>query len=556
MFAYRDALLRMLEAEENQSIWTLIFIDCVKKSKSEQEIKECMKKLDDKIQNNNIPDACKVLEYIMVHDIKNIAFYVSRMQKLLRKNKANITLVAESLYRYFNLVGQISDKKKLNKTIKELGLSLELSKEIKKRGKFASRKKASSANSRSSYLEIPEEFLRDPFRNTNLLRYFSNNTELLKKMPFKGKHVFFTLHFLRDLIPFIKAAMNLGLDMEKAHFFYKDYPYPQKEAIKKWLEKQGATVGPRSHIPKILKQFADRYRGIDKILVVEDGGFFVPIIHGEFPQLIPNVIGVVEQTTRGIRNAENWQKEKGKNKLRFPIISVATSKLKSEFEPPYIAAAVVDNIKRLLPNIALRGKSAALFGCGTIGQNIAEWLRPNGVNVTIFELDCNKRLWADQKAFSLTNSVKEAVRNKSFVIGASGNESINSEAIASLSHGTYLLSASSELYEIDMDELSKQARKKNILQKDNKEKIGTTFILPPNDRCVHVLANGYPINFWGFESMPEEASDLILSLILLSSAEVALGSYPSPKIDTEAVNQIAEKYEIARKFLELQGRGQ
>lgn len=401
--------------------------------------------------------------------------------------------------------------------------------------------------------ELPLKFLGGPFKNADLLRYYSRDKELLEAKPFKGKRVFFVLHFLRDLIPFVEAAVKLGLDLKNACFFYKDYPYPQREAIKKWLGGKGATVKPRSEIPQCLKQLDNSpLERIKDILVVEDGGFFGPTIHREFSQLIPHVKGAVEQTTRGIRNAENWEKEKeDENKLQFPIISVATSKLKSEFEPPYIAEAVVNNIKRLLPNIPLRGKRAALFGCGIIGRNIATWLRENKVQVTIFEPSHENRLWAAQNGFDVSDSPVQASKDKHFVIGASGNKSIGSKVIAGLSHGTHIVSASSELYEVDIDELTKQARQTEILFDDNREQIGTTFVLPPNDRQIHVLANGYPINFWGFESMPEKASDLILSLILLCSVELALGNYNEPGINSDAVNEIAEKYELAKKFLEL-----
>lgn len=398
--------------------------------------------------------------------------------------------------------------------------------------------------------ELPEAIIEDPFKNTHLLRYYSREPELSEVKPFKDKRVLFVLHFLKDLLPFVKACENLGLDLRNAYFFYKDYPYPQRDAIKRWLEEQGAIVKPRSYIPQYLEQLVksppDR---IGEILIVEDGGFFVPAIHNEFPQLIPHVVGAVEQTTRGIRNAEKLEE------LKFPVISVATSKLKGDFEPPYIAEAVVDNIKRMLPDIALSGKTATIFGCGAIGQKIANWLGEYGVNVTIFEPMPENRLWAWQNGFNLADSPKQAAQNKNFVIGASGNESINSEVIASLSHGTYLVSASSELYEIDMDELQRQQITTHELKNDSGEVIGTDFALPPHDRIVYVLANGYPINFWGFESMPEEASDLILSLILLSLAQVAKGSYPEPGINPDAVNQIAKKYKVAEKFLERHEQG-
>ena len=400
--------------------------------------------------------------------------------------------------------------------------------------------------------KLPEQLMEDPFANADLLRYYSREPTLLRQMPFEGKRVFFTLHFLKDLIPFVKACENLGLNLKNAYFFYKGYPYPQRTAIKKWLEEQGATVKPRSSINQYLKQFAESPSDdrIGEILIIEDGGFFVPAIHREFTQLIPHVIGAVEQTTRGIFNAEDWENEKDENELKFPVLSVANSELKGEFEPQYIAEAVVDNIKRMLPDVGVRGQSAALLGCGTIGKKLAMWLRTSGVEVTIHDIKSKNKLWAKDNGFNRVDSGVQASRNKNFVIGASGRNSIDSPVIANLSHGTYLVSASSELYEIDMDELSRRARKEEVLLSGDGKVIGTTFVLPPDNREIHVLANGYPINFWGLESMPTRASQLILTLIFLSAAEIASGGYATNGIESDAVNGLAEKYKVAEKFLE------
>ncbi len=395
--------------------------------------------------------------------------------------------------------------------------------------------------------KLPQKILDDPFKNTPLLQYYSKKFDSLKSKPFENKRVFFVLHFLKDLIPFIKACERLGLNLKNSYFFYKKYPYPQREAIGKWLENQGAIVKPHSDIIQYIKQLADDPpERIGEILIIEDGGFFVPLIHKKFPDLITHVIGAVEQTTRGIFNTEEL------DELKFPVLSVATSKLKGDFEPDYVAEAVANNITRLLSNTSLSRKEVALFGYGTIGTKIHEWLNKKGSTTTISEPSEEKKLLI--KGANIAKSPEEAAQNKKFIIGASGRQSINSNVISHLSHDTYLVSASSELYEIDIAELNKQARKEKELTNDDDLLIGTTYVLHPN-REIHVLANGYPINFWGFDSMPDEASDLILSLILLSAVKLTSEKNSEPGIDSNAVNEIAEEHELAKKFREFHQQG-
>lgn len=310
---------------------------------------------------------------------------------------------------------------------------------------------------------LPEVFLQDPFRNMPLLWYYSREEPLKSQMPFAGKRVVFVLHFLRDLIPFIEATITLGLEPANTTLFYKEYPYPQRNAIGNWLETRGFKVFPRSYIKAFLKNLCES--GSDRIgqlLIVEDGGFFVPMIHREFPDLISFTLGAVEQTTRGLRNAQAWEKESG-DKLKIPLLSIANSKLKSEFEPDYIARAMVQNIQRLLPNEVLNGRNVALFGCGTSGRALVSWLRTHHAIVTVYETKDENKLWARQNGIPIADSPEEAVRNKNYVIGASGDQSINSAVISNLMHGVFLISASSEQYEIDIDELRQQARG-NVIQ--------------------------------------------------------------------------------------------
>lgn len=396
---------------------------------------------------------------------------------------------------------------------------------------------------------LPTRIMKDPFKNTPLLRYYSNSNELVQKSPFAGKRTLFVLHFLLDLIPFVEACKRLGMDVKSSIFFYKEYPYPQRESIGEWLRKEGASVEPRGQIGSRLKQIADSDpKRIGDILVVEDGGFILPMIYASFPSLASAIVGAVEQTARGIWNDERIVG------LRTSILSVATSQLKNDFEPPYIAEAAVNNIQRFLPNRAIRGKRVALLGFGTIGEKVANWMREKGANVTIYDAKPEKRLKAQQAGYLVMQRVEEAVKDTSIVIGSSGNESISSSAITSLQHATNLVSVSSEQYEINIEELDRMCVSKSDFIGDADEVIGTTYLLMPDKRSIHLLANGYPINFWGSESMPEEASDLILSLIFLSMTELAIGNYRNAGINANAVNEIAAKYEVAEKFQELHKR--
>jgi len=402
---------------------------------------------------------------------------------------------------------------------------------------------------------LPHGFAENPFRTTPLLHYYSRDPDLLEAKPFQGVRAIVVLHFLRDLIPFMEAIFRLGQNPKNVTLFYKAYPYPQREAVTTYLMERGCEVLPVSQIPQHLAnldQVSDEQAG--PILIVEDGGLCVPMIHRAYPSLRSRVVGAVEQTTRGVMNIQDWLSEDGSRQLAFPFLSVAGSNLKAEFEPRYIAEAVVANIHKMLPDIALKGKQVGLFGYGAIGRQIGQWLLRNGANVTVYEPDKEKALVAQQEGgINLAESPKEAASGKHYIIGASGRQSVDADVISSLRQDCYLMSASSEQYEIDLGELHRLAQQEHPLSGEDDSPIGTDFMLAPDGRTVHVLANGYPVNFWGMSSMPNEASDLIMTLILLSAVEVASRKYTAPQVDSNAVNTLAdtEHYDLAGNFLRI-----
>jgi len=136
------------------------------------------------------------------------------------------------------------------------------------------------------------------------------------------------------------------------------------------------------------------------------------------------------------------------------------------------------------------------LGFGTIGQKLAGWLLQNGATVWVYEPSQEKALLAQQKGgIRYTGSATSAATNKNFVIGASGRRSVDSTVISKLSHNTYLVSASSAQYEIDLDELSQLAIRQEQLADDNDNIIGTDFILPPDNR-YSILYSGADVTLY------------------------------------------------------------
>lgn len=363
--------------------------------------------------------------------------------------------------------------------------------------------------------------------------------------PFKGKGFIIILHFLKDLIPFMKCCEKFGLDPSETILFYKEYLYPHRRSITDYFEKN-YSVNSLDSIDEVLSKFQETCQNNWKpIIIIEDGGYVVPRVHTDFKALGKQTIGAIEQTTRGVRN------DKEIEEFEIPVISVAGSDLKNQFEPPHVARAVIKNIQQLLSEINFSSKSALVIGYGSIGKEIAIKLKDSlGMNVTISDQDPNKLVGASQDGF-MTAEFPDAVKDKFLVVGATGETSIRRRELLAMNHNVYLVSASSDQKEIGLTELEALKSNKEELVSKGK-KIGTRYVIRTTTKVINLIADGYPINFWAEESMPNQVSDLIMSLILVSAIELAQNYRTLPKdISSDKVNEYADKYELSRLYLDL-----
>lgn len=402
------------------------------------------------------------------------------------------------------------------------------------------------------------------------------------------KCVVLCLHFLRDLLPFVDGLRELGMKPENCWLLAKPYPYPYKEIVEEMLEKRGfknieiASQYPIGDMCNEILHEAYRHCMANNLemVIVEDGGHFCEQIHS-----LPShdkIIGAVEQTTKGIRK---YRYLKENVLLGFPVLSVASSQFKREYEPRFIGATIIRNIRKFLPDVHLAGKKALVFGYGSIGKMVAHYLKIfESMIVDICEKDSRNLLIALMDNFNAKKSVREFPdKNWVLVVGCTGGSekegktlpTIDKEVISHLQHGCILVSASSDQVEIDtncLKEFSKEnfesmyieeiipsekPEREEVYQgKIRRLKIGTkyTLTLMRPSRVLYLLADGYPINFYSAESVPNETIDPILTLLYLCVLHLIQNNRELSKdILEDEVDKIVEKEELIETFMKLHG---
>jgi len=387
--------------------------------------------------------------------------------------------------------------------------------------------------------------LKEISKQMPVLCYISERRNI---KPFEGKRFIIVLHFLKDLIPFLQCCIKCGLDPSETVLFYKEYLYPHREVIKNYLEERlkFKRIYSLNRVDEVLAEIQNTWQKNEKdILIIEDGGYIVPRVHTKFRTIGKKVIGAVEQTSKGERE------DKGIRKLYFPVLSVASCKFKRNYEPPHIAREVVDSIRQLIRR-DFSPRPALVVGYGSIGSEIARDLRGHhGMDVEVTDKDEIALAGAASHGFRIADRTEEAVKNKFLVIGTTGEGSIHKSEILAMDNETYLLSASSDQIEIDLEDLEALAEKKDEILSEGK-KIGTRYTIRGTNNAINLIADGFPVNFWYRESMPNEVSDLILGLIFATAIELSQNYRKyGKKVNSEEVDKITYKYEIAKMYLQL-----
>jgi len=414
--------------------------------------------------------------------------------------------------------------------------------ERKKRGKEERKKEEQKKEERvpRAQLSLFPSSLASLSEKMPVLSYITNKIE---GEPFRDKGLLILLHFLRDLVPFMQSCRKLGASPESTKIFYKNYNYANKAEVEEYLKHEGYRIYPIEDVDATLVPLNEA-KG-QSTIVIEDGGIIVPRLHNtDFRAICARTLGAVEQTSRGIRNDQKVRK------ILFPIVSIPGSQIKDTFEPPHVARAVVNNLQKLLPTRNFSGKSALVIGFGGIGEQIALHLRDTlKMVVSVFDLDEAKLVKAQQYGFNTEEALRQGVRTKFLIVGATGETVIGRDEILAIDHNTYLVSASSEQWEFGIHDLNALSSKKEELYEDGK-KVGTRYIIRNKENYINLIADGYPVNFWYSESMPNEVSDLVMSLILLSAIEVALAKDMPAGIDSKITDQLTKRWKLAKIYLQ------
>jgi adenosylhomocysteinase len=155
-------------------------------------------------------------------------------------------------------------------------------------------------------------------------------------------------------------------------------------------------------------------------MILDDGGDLTNMVIDRFPELVPGIKGLSEETTTGVHRL--YERVKA-GTLPMPAINVNDSVTKSKFDNKYgCKESAVDAVRRAT-DIMLAGKRVIVCGYGDVGKGTAASFRGAGSIVTVTEIDPICALQAAMDGFEVKR-LDTVIPTADIIITTTGNKDI------------------------------------------------------------------------------------------------------------------------------------
>ena len=340
-------------------------------------------------------------------------------------------------------------------------------------------------------------------RNCDLLRTLYD--EFSKTKPFTGKKIALSVHLEAKTAYLCEVLAAGGASM----YVTGSNPLSTQDDIAAALVEDGLEVHAwYDCTPEEYDQHIRAVLAVGPNIIIDDGGDLVHMMHTEFKDLIPQVIGGCEETTTGIIRLEAMNRA---NELLFPMVRVNNADCKHFFDNRYgTGQSVWDGINRTT-NLIVAGKIVVVAGYGWCGKGTAMRAKGLGARVIVTEIDPVKAIEAVMDGFDVM-PMKEAAKLGDFFVTVTGCSGvIDAEDFAQMKDGAICCNAGHFDCEVDVAYLKSIAVETAEMRKNI---MGYKL---PDGRWIYILGEGRLVNLACGDGHPAEIMDMSFAIQALSA---------------------------------------
>lgn len=234
-------------------------------------------------------------------------------------------------------------------------------------------------------------------------------------------------------------------------------------------------------------------------MTLDDGADLVSTMHKEYPQLLKNMIGGMEETTTGVIRLRSMAQDK---QLKYPIIAVNDAQTKHFFDNRYgTGQSTFDGITRAT-NILWAGKKVVVAGYGWCGRGFAMRTAGMGAQVIVVEVDPIKALEAVMDGYQVM-ILREAAKVGDVFVTLTGDINVlDKHHFALMKEGAILANSGHFDVEINIKALKQMANKVRRVRAFVDE-----YTLS-DGKHIYLLGEGRLINLAAAEGHPASVMDM------------------------------------------------
>lgn len=238
-------------------------------------------------------------------------------------------------------------------------------------------------------------------------------------------------------------------------------------------------------------------------VIIDDGGDFIELLHGDCRKYGENLIGGCEETTTGILRL---RQREAREALDYTMINVNDADCKHLFDNRYGTGQSTLDALMHSTNLIIAGKRVAVAGYGWCGRGIAARLRGMGAIVAVTEVDPVKALEASMDGFSVMPMEIAAPICDIFITATGCLDVITKSHMLKMKDGVILANSGHfdvEINKKDLAEISVRRfrRKPDIMGYELQD-----------GRILNLLAEGRLVNLAAGNGHPAEIMDMSFSL--------------------------------------------
>jgi len=277
-------------------------------------------------------------------------------------------------------------------------------------------------------------------------------------------------------------------------------------------------------------------------ITMDDGADLVSTLHKDRKEMLPHIIGGMEETTTGVIRMRAMAAD---GALQFPVVAVNDAMTKHFFDNRYgTGQSTMDGIIRAT-NVLIAGKTFVVGGYGWCARGLAMRARGMGADVIVTEIDPLKALEAVLDGFRVMPMGEAAVQGDIFCT-LTGDINVLDEAhFEQMKDGAIISNSGHFNVEINIPGLEDMA-----VEKRRVRPMVDQYILE-DGRRINLLAEGRLVNLAAAEGHPSSVMDMSFANQALS-AEYMVEHAESLENQVYQVPEEIDR-EIARLKLDAMG---